>query len=206
LVNVRDPSSPRFAPIRGEGSEAVSRPWPSYGRARCRPGTWSSCARTTRRVPGSWCSDPVTGVMPRGGPLPEDSRVLASVGAVPGEPCAAAVVRPGLAAGRGRNGRAGGRRRMRRACGGPAGVPHTTAGGWVRRFRARPGSSAPGSRRWRWSWAGCRAQALRDIPRSVIQCRTMPAKSAIRVCQSRVGVDPFELLTALGLKALTLSC
>ena len=35
-----------------------------------------------------------------------------------------------------------------------AGVPYTTARGWVRRFRRGRSSSAPGSRRWRWSWAG----------------------------------------------------
>src|SRR5512142_660440 len=70
---------------------------------------------------------------PGGGPLPEDLRAQGAVRPVPGEPCAAARVRAGLAAGPRRGGRRGDR------AGGRGGVPHTTARGWVRRFGARAG-------------------------------------------------------------------
>src|SRR6266480_7985370 len=54
------------------------------------------------------------------GPLPEDLRPPAAVRAVPGEPCAAAGVRAGLAAGCGRDRRRGDRRGGRRLVRGPA--------------------------------------------------------------------------------------
>ena len=69
-LNVMDPSSPRFAPTARRDPRAVSRPWPSYGRARFRSmrmwrsaGRWSSRARTVRRAPGRWCSGLATGVI-----------------------------------------------------------------------------------------------------------------------------------------------
>ena len=122
-----------FCADRGEGSEAVSRPWPSYGRARCRSmpmwrlaGRWRSPARSARRAPGRWCSGLVTGVMSgRRAAAGRSSCRRLRCGAVPGEPCAAPGVRAGLAAGCGRDGRrgdrAGGRRRVRGAPGGGPG-------------------------------------------------------------------------------------
>src|SRR5436305_12060937 len=79
---------------------------------------------------------------PRGGQVRADLCSPAALRAVRGEPCAAAVVRAGLAAGYGRDGRRG----LAGVCGGGcgvrpaaarAGVPYTTARGWVRRFAAR---------------------------------------------------------------------
>jgi len=58
----RDPSSPRLRE-REKGSEAVCRPWPSYGRVRCRSmptwrpaARWSSRGRVAPRAPAGWCS------------------------------------------------------------------------------------------------------------------------------------------------------
>ena len=64
--------------------------------------------------------------------------------AVRGEPRVAAGVRAGLAAGYGGDDRRGDRGGGRRGCGvrpaaARAGVPHTTARGWVRRFCGRAG-------------------------------------------------------------------
>src|ERR1700730_8665888 len=75
---------------------------------------------------------------PGGGPVPEDLRAPAAVRPVPGEPCAAAGVHAGLAAGCGRDGRrsdrAGGGWRVRRpAGGGPGGGSGYATGrrGWL---------------------------------------------------------------------------
>src|SRR5260370_9183386 len=58
---------------------------------------------------------------PGGGPLPEDLRAPAAVRPVPGEPCAAAGVHAGLAAGCGRDGRRGDRAGGGEGGRGPAG-------------------------------------------------------------------------------------
>src|SRR5260370_30326935 len=71
---------------------------------------------------------------PGGGPLPEDLRAQGALRPVPGEPCPAARVRPGVAAGRGRGGRRGDRPGGRGRRRGPAG--------------GRPGRRAPYRRAW----------------------------------------------------------
>src|SRR5450755_3511013 len=85
----------------------------------------------------------VPALCPGGGPVLEDLRAPAAVRPVRGEPCAAACVHAGLAAGCGRDHRLGGQEVVAgggcgvRPAAQRAGVPYTTARGWVRRFRAR---------------------------------------------------------------------
>ena len=68
-----------------------------------------------------WCSGPGTGGMSgRRGPVPEDLRAPGAVRGVRGDPCAAAGVRAGPAAGRGRDGRRGDRAGQRRRRAGSA--------------------------------------------------------------------------------------
>ena len=85
----------------------------------------------------------VPALCPGGGPLPEDLRAPAAVRAVRGEPCAAAGVHAGLAAGygrdRGRGVHAGGRRRVR-------GPPGRGKGGGAIYDRPRLGPPVPGRR------------------------------------------------------------
>ena len=161
-----------FGADRGEGSEAVSRPWPSYGRARCRSmPMWRlagevevprpvcpSCAGPLVFWSGYWRHVRAAGRC-RKIFVPQ-----VAVRPVPGEPCAAAGVRAGLAAGCGRDGRRGDRGRWRAAGAGSGRRPRGPGSRIPRRGagcggsgRARRRARDRRSRRWRWSWAGRRS-------------------------------------------------
>src|SRR6266487_2139739 len=106
--DVRDPSSPSFGHGREKGSEAVSpvaMVWPC-------PLSVDAYVAAGRRVefPRPDCLSCLVPMMfwsgylrhvRAGGPLSEDFRATAALRALPGDACAAAGVRAGLAAGRG---------------------------------------------------------------------------------------------------------
>ena len=166
-LNVRDPSSPRFAPTARRDPRRC-RLWPSYGRARLRsmrtrrPAVRSgSLGRPARRVPGAlvfWSG--YRRYVRAAGRCRKIFVPRLRCGAVRDEPCAAAGVHAGLAAGCGRvpSGSVLGRRR--RAAGAGSARRRKGRGCRIRPPAAGSAGSGPAprswgwrSRRWRWSWA-----------------------------------------------------